>query len=205
MYHVSALPPDRVRNQLERLGVVGINELEGTTPRPRLAVNDWYEAAIGRTVEDSFAEEHKIFTSLKVADLSIEWGQWMIGEKSSRNPYQQPGAPVLRILDNLSCLSRFNDEKAWVEFVIRRILPRATTWHQVTFIGLTAGLHSDWVYKTLEGVADGVIDFKLKETSEEALDLMRIRTMRGVSFDRRWHSLKISESSEITLENPEPH
>jgi KaiC/GvpD/RAD55 family RecA-like ATPase len=142
-------------------------------------------------------EEPRVFNSLKVTDLSIDW---MKGEKSYGSLYEGPGSPVLRILDNISCLSRFNAEKDWVEFVITRILPRATRWNQVTLVGLTAGLHSDWVYKTLEGVADGVVDFRLEETAKETRDLMRIRSIRGVGFDRMWHGLTIGEKSEITIE-----
>jgi len=199
MYHISAQPTDRVRVQLKRLGVPNIDNLENVVPTdsPTLALNDWYTAAIGRKEEDQFVEEHKVYNSLKVADLSIVW---MEGERKYGDLYEKPGPPVLRIHDNISCLSRFNDEKAWVEFVIRRIIPRATRWNQVALIGLTEGLHSDSVYKTLEGLADGVIDFKLKETPDEIKDLVRIRSMRSVGFDRAWHPLRMSENTEITLE-----
>src|SRR5208337_4291328 len=105
-----------------------------------------------------------IVPSLKVADLSIDWAQ---GEKDISGLFEQPEPPVLRILDNVSCLARFNDEKAWVEFVITRLIPRAPKWNQVTIIGLMRGLHTDWVYKNLEGTVDGVIDFRLEEATEE--------------------------------------
>lgn len=50
------------------------------------------------------------------------------------------------------------------------------------------------VYKQFEGTCDSVIDFKLDETGEETRDLIRIRNMRNVSFDRRWHALGIGEN-----------
>ena len=45
-----------------------------------------------------------------------------------------------------------------------------------------------------------IIDFKLDETSDPAQNLMRIKTLRNVSFDGRWHKLKIAENFEVTLE-----
>lgn len=196
VYHIAAQPRERVRDQLRRLGVGNVEELEGLhekDPKLTLTLNDWYSATIGRKTQDHWS----IVPSLKVADLSIEWAQ---GEKEISGLFQQPGPPVLRILDNVSCLARFNDEKAWVEFVITRLIPRATKWNQVTIIGLMRGLHSDWVYKNLEGTADGVIDFRLEEATEETQDLMRIRSMRSIGFDRKWHQLNVAANSEVTLE-----
>jgi KaiC/GvpD/RAD55 family RecA-like ATPase len=37
--------------------------------------------------------------------------------------------------------------------------------------------------ESLEAAADGVIDIKLDETSEEARSMMRIRSIRNVGFD----------------------
>ena len=35
---------------------------------------------------------------------------------------------------------------------------------------------------------------------EQAATIMRIRSMRDVSFDARWDRLKVSENFEVTLE-----
>jgi KaiC/GvpD/RAD55 family RecA-like ATPase len=52
----------------------------------------------------------------------------------------------------------------------------------------------------LEDAADGVIDFKLEDVDEETRDAFRIRSMRNVAFDRRWHVLKIGENLEVSVE-----
>jgi len=50
-------------------------------------------------------------------------------------------------------------------------------------------------------VSDGIIDFRIKTESEEVVNMIRIRTMRNVGFDSRWHRLRIShENFEVTLE-----
>jgi len=43
----------------------------------------------------------------------------------------------------------------------------------------------------LEATVDGIIDF--------TRDLIRIRSMRNVGYDREWHELKIGENFEVTL------
>jgi KaiC/GvpD/RAD55 family RecA-like ATPase len=71
---------------------------------------------------------------------------------------------------------------------------------QITqLIAFISGIHSPWAYKQLEAVADGIVDFKVEEGAEETRDLMRIRTLRKVRFDRRWHELTIAENSEVVL------
>jgi len=193
IYHLAAQPPERVRAQLNRLGVKNVESLEkqdNTPVFPHLTLNDWYSATLERIVRDDAF-------SLKASDLSILWAK---GEKAA----EVEGLPrtqerVLRIVDNISSLDRFNPEKTWVEFVLTRVIPRTLRWNQVTMIGLSRGLHSDWVYKTLEGATDGVIDFRLDEEGEETRDRFRIRTMRNVNFERKWYPLNIGQNFEISL------
>ena len=42
--------------------------------------------------------------------------------------------------------------------------------------------------------------FKLDETTDPPRNLIRIRSMRNVGFDGRWHQLKVKEKFEVTLE-----
>jgi KaiC/GvpD/RAD55 family RecA-like ATPase len=62
------------------------------------------------------------------------------------------------------------------------------------------GVYSDYIYKSMEAAVDGIIDFKLEEEGKSTSDLMRIRSMRNVHFDREWHELKIGDNFEVTLE-----
>jgi KaiC/GvpD/RAD55 family RecA-like ATPase len=195
IYHIAAQPVERVRAQLKILGVDDEQLAETHQRQQVLALNDWYTATLGPTDRaDDFS-----FASLKVQYLSIEWSK---GEKEAhtRGLIGQAGVHSLRILDDASCLARFNDEKAWVEFLLTRLIPRAHRWKEVSMFGLMRNVHSDWVYKTLEGAADGVVDFKLDETGEETRDLVRIRSMRHVRFDRKWHKLIVGDDHRVSLE-----
>jgi KaiC/GvpD/RAD55 family RecA-like ATPase len=107
---------------------------------------------------------------------------------------------VLQVSDNTSALARFNDEKAWVEYVLTRVVPSTKSNESVLIRGIMKGVHSEWAYKQHEGSHDGIIDFKLEEEGTTTSDFIRVRTMRDVSFDREWHELKIGDNFEITLQ-----
>jgi KaiC/GvpD/RAD55 family RecA-like ATPase len=65
---------------------------------------------------------------------------------------------------------------------------------------MMSNIQCEWARKTLEGAVDGIVDFKLEEEGKTTRDLMRIRSMRNVGFDREWHPLMITENFEIKLE-----
>jgi hypothetical protein len=193
-YHVAAQPPDNIRAQLSAMGLQ-VAELE---QNDKLRLFDWYTATLGRKSTEKYA-----FYSLKAADLSLLFAKYLMGSADSGSVDVLPPTPSpdwLRILDDASCLARFNEEKSWVEFVRTRIIPIASLWKSTGIGGIIKGIHTDWAYKSLEAASDGVIDFKLDETGEEAKSLIRIRSLRNVGFDARWHPLKLSENSEVTLE-----
>jgi KaiC/GvpD/RAD55 family RecA-like ATPase len=182
-YSVSTQPPTKIRLKLNRLGIDSeILEKDGV-----LRIWDWYTATLGQKSKEKLA-----ISSLKVSDLSI----WY-----SHEQLQGPPLPdKLLIIDDGSVGVRFNDEKNWVEFSMTRIYPMAKMRDCIIIASLVRGLHSDWVYKRSEVAADGVIDFKLDESVDPAQNLIRIRSMKDIGFDGRWHRLKIGENFEITLE-----
>ncbi len=128
---------------------------------------------------------------MKVADLALSIWFSRYAKTASLDP------DWLRITDNMSVMARFNDEKPVVEFILARIVPVPS---RAKMISIIRDLHSAWLYKQLEAAVDGIIDFKLEEEGREAQNFMRIRTMRKVNFDSRWHRLRIADNFEVTLE-----
>ncbi len=186
-YSVAAQPPDNIRAQLLKLGM-NLQELE--TSR-KLEIYDWYSATLGQKSKEKYAAE-----SLKATDLSI------MTAKATRHEISEGAFPeYLRIWDNCSVLARFNDDKAWVELLITRTFPRAFHTKSTLIVGVMRGIHSDWVYRQLEDAADGVVDFKLEEDGGDARDLMRIRSIRSVTFDRKWYDLRRGQNFEVILKN----
>ena len=181
-YIAHSQPPDDVRSQLRQLRI-DVDDLE---QKDRLWITDLYAASVGQKSKEKFAPE-----SLKVADLSL----WI-----ARDAMVEAAAPeFLVIAENSSILDRFNDEKNWVELYLTRPIPMSKPRQITQLIAFMGGIHSNWAYKQLEAAVDGIIDFKVEEVAGETHDLMRIRSMRRVRFDRRWHELKMSESFEVTL------
>jgi hypothetical protein len=108
----------------------------------------------------------------------------------------EPETNLLRIWDNLSTLGRFNEEKNWVEFVLERELLFGVSIGATTFHGIVNGVHEGWVYKRLEDAHDGIVDVRV---GDDGKDLIRIRNMREVGFNRKWHELTISPNLEVSL------
>jgi KaiC/GvpD/RAD55 family RecA-like ATPase len=188
-YNVAAQLPDNLRSQLRKLGL-NVEELE---TEGKLEVWDWYSATLGQKSK----ENEKFGTSsLKAADLSIAIAKDELKPAMAGETYPE----YLRIWDNCSVMARFNDDKAWVEFLVTRVFSSGFHSKSTLIVGVIRGIHSDSVYRQLEDAADGVIDFKIDEIGEETRDVFRIRSVRNVPFDRRWHQLKIGENLEVSLE-----
>ena len=191
-YHVTAQPPENIRSQLAQLGL----DVENLEANEKLRVFDWYTATLGRKSKEKYA-----FYSLKAADLSVLFAKYLMATQDGIDSTPpQPSPDWLRLLDDVSCLARFNEEKSWVEFVRTRLIPIASLWKSTGIGGIMRGIHSDWAYKNLEAASDGVIDFKLEEMGDAATNLMRIRSMRVVGFDSTWHTLMTGENREVAFQ-----
>lgn len=176
-------PPNDVRAQMKRLGL----EPEVLEREGRLIITDWYTATLGQKSKEK--ESHE---TLKISDLSIHFAQTLLrGE---------PEPDMITTCDDESTFARFNDEKTWMELELTRAIPGLKRRRMTSLFPVMNGVHSEWVYKRWEGVSDGIIDFKVDAGADEVRNLIRIRLMRNVHFDSRWHALKIGENFEVTLD-----
>jgi KaiC/GvpD/RAD55 family RecA-like ATPase len=180
--------PDTVRTQLTRLGL----EVDGLERDDRLRIYDWYTPTLGRKSKEDYGIE-----SLKVADQSIIF---RLTEDDLNHPEELEWPKSLRIADNFSTLARFNDEKFWIEFMLTRVFPIASARKSTLIFGIMKGVHSEWAYRQLEGAVEGIIDFKLEEVEKTTRDMMRIRSMRNLSYDREWHELRVGRNFDVTIE-----
>ncbi len=193
-YNVYNHRPDDVRSQLKRLGL----DVAALEEEEKFRIIDWYTCQIGQKSKEKYA-----FDSLKIADLSIIYSKTLI-QASSVSPFPgtlgpRLGPDVLRLSDDDLVLLRFNDEKNFLDFWRTRVIPSAPARNSTVIHSLAQGVCSEYIYRNMETSADGIVEFKL-EGSEEARDLVRIKSMRNVGFDRRWHPLKIDDKFEVTIE-----
>jgi KaiC/GvpD/RAD55 family RecA-like ATPase len=181
-YNVITRPPDEIRSRLSQLGV-GVDALEKDG---KLRIWDWFRATLGQKSKEPYA-----MNSLKVADLSIFFAKGTT----------EPAIPnSLVIMDNVSILGTFNEEKSRIDFTLSRAIPNLRLRKITGIGGIMVGLHSTAAYKRLEGAVDGVLDFKVEEVEGELKTLMRIRVVRDLTHDSRWHQLKVNENSQVTLD-----
>ena len=181
IYHAYSQSPKSIRSKLKLKGL----DADALEESESIEIWDWYTSQLGLKSEEKIAVQ-----SLKVADLSIQF---------SRDYMRRSMGGVLQVSDNTSALARFNDEKAWVEYVLTRVIPSTKSNQSVLIRGIMKSVHSEWAYKQHEGSHDGIVDFKLEEEGRTTRDFMRIRSMRDVHFDREWHELKVGENFEVTL------
>jgi KaiC/GvpD/RAD55 family RecA-like ATPase len=204
-YLAMSRPPEAVKLSLSALGVnVTDPEKAGL-----LAVEDWYSATLtGGRVERQgghsslfeLVEGNLRVLSLKVADLSVEW---LKSSKSGPHPvydvvdHWPPGSLV--IVESFSSILRFNEERAFMEWMESRVNPGERKRGSITIQGFVRGIHSDQLYKLVENAGDGVIDLRVLERGEEMRNALRVRSLKGQPHDSRWHEIEIKPSGEARL------
>ncbi len=205
-YAAFTRPPEEVKRVLSSLGV----DLASVAREGRLTVDDWYSASLtGGRLESTGSGQTGFFEgiegggvralSLKVTDLSIEWHSW---KKSGPKPYDvsetwPPGA--LGIGESVSEILRFNDENAFLEWVINRTNPNDRRAQRIALYGYVRGIHSELLYKRIEAAFDGVIDIRVMEEARTAKNFLRVRSLKGQPHDSSWHEIEIKPNGEAVL------
>jgi len=188
-YHTFDHAPSQIRESLTRLGVdVTEKERDGM-----LDVVDSYTAQIGISAPEG-PKDSVVRQSLRIADWSIA-----VAKGLKDTTYLEHVEEHLHIDDNFSVLLRYNDEKSIVDWVRTRALPGTRSGKEVWFLSLATRIASDSFYRQLELVCDGILDFKNKEEEGQLAHYLRVRAMRGKSFDSRWRKLQVSERGEVTF------
>ena len=182
-YFLNTQLPHDLRARLKLLGL----DVENAEKENMIQIWDTYTITLGQKSTEKYS-----YNSLKVVDLTTQYARdYMRSE---------PAPDVLLISDNFSVLSRFNEEKVWVEYALYRAIPGRRSAKRTAIRGIMNGVHSEWAYRQLEGAADGIVDFKLQEVDGETKNVMRVRSMRNVGFDSKWYLVRIAENFEAALE-----
>jgi len=196
-YLSMARTPEDVKESLSELGV----DFCSAEKSGRLVVEDWYSATLAGGRLASANNHGSLFEpvtgglrirSLKIADLSVEW---LKTSKSGPNKihdivdYWPTGSMV--VAESFSSILRFNEEKAFVEWMESRVIPEERKGKRITLQGFVRGIHTEWLYKRMESASDGVIELRVMERDDEAKNFIRIRSLKGQPHDSRWHEVEI--------------
>ena len=197
-------PRQDLRNDLSRLGLdVDKSEREGL-----LRVDDWYSASLGLerpagtlTWSDMIVAEgassYLRAASLKVTDLSVQLLKLMKDGSPDVVDTWPPGH--LLIIESISPMLRFNEEKAFLDWLETRLNPYERKMKRIEMQGVVRGVHSESFYKRMESASDGVVEIRVMERGDEVKNLLRVRSLRGQPHDSRWHEIQVKPNGEATL------
>ncbi len=179
-FHAFSNHPADVRSNLSRLGV-DVPQAEATG---LLWIIDFYSPGIGAQSKEKWT-----VSSLKLTDISID-----------RRQRDQQQRPCLHLDDNWSVVFDHNDEKAVIQFLRTKVIPGTRSTQRAQLLGLSRGIHSEYVYKSLEDAAYGVVDIKTQEVESKPESFVRVRSLKGQTHDRAWHRIILNENFEVTLQ-----
>lgn len=199
-----ARPPEAIENDLSSLEV----DLEGAFKEGRLQINDGYTATLsGGRVEPfhpGVVWENKPkgtkWLSVKVQDLSVEFVKESRTPKESSRVFRATwpaGTPNL--VDSYSPLLRFNDEKSSADYIESRLYPEMRKAKRIVLLPFVRGIHTDWFYKRMESMSEGVIDIRVAEQDDRVKTMFRVRSLRGQPHDSSWHMIDIRPNGEASL------
>jgi KaiC/GvpD/RAD55 family RecA-like ATPase len=104
----------------------------------------------------------------------------------------------LHIDDNTAILLQYNDEEdlvdAWRTGALPYGIRARETPHFLAFVNRAA---SDSFYTKFEALCDGIIDVKAQEEAGRIANYLRIRMLRGKTFDSRWHRIQSFGNGEV--------
>jgi KaiC/GvpD/RAD55 family RecA-like ATPase len=195
-----ARSPEDVENDLSSLGV----DVESAFKGGRLQINDHYTASLsggriepfhpGVVSEDSVKGTK--WLSFKVQDLSVEF---LKDSRATRMFRATWPSGTLNVMDSYSDLLRFNDEKSSADYLTGRLYPTVRQKKRILLLPFVRGIHTDWFYKRVESISDGVIDVQLREHEEETKSFLRIRSLKGQPHDSRWHEIEVKPNGEAVI------
>ncbi len=165
--------PDEVRQDLVRLG----SDIKNLEQRGIFRLFDGYSVTLGIKSKEPLA-----FESLKVADLSLHFLKMTKDENPIKND--------IGFSDDASVVLRYNDEKNFVEWYATRVIPRIKIHERISFSAFALGIHSNYLYKAIEALVDGILDVKLEEASGSMFTKLRVRTFKKGRFDSFWRRVK---------------
>lgn len=179
-YHAFSNHPDDIRANLSKLGIDARQDEESGL----LWIIDFYSPGIGVQSKEKWT-----VSSLKLTDIGID-----------RRRRHQVQRQCLHVDDNFSIVFDQNEAKDVVQFLRSKILPGTRESQRIQLLGLMRGVHSEYVYRSLEDAAYGVVDIRTQEAAGKPESFVRVRSMKAGTHDGAWHQLTLGPDFQIALQ-----
>jgi len=197
VYGAFARPVDNIRRDLSSLGV----DVSKAVRDGRLFIDDWYTATLtggrlGSVTEPEPCADGLRFQSLRVADFSViqlKGRKSLFGERENWPP------GWLLVSDSLSVLTRFNEDRPFLEWLETRENPSARLQKRINLEAFARDIHSESFYKRVEAASDGIIDIRVIEQDGVPKNFLRLRSLKGQPHDTRWHEIQMKRNGEAAL------
>jgi KaiC/GvpD/RAD55 family RecA-like ATPase len=196
-YHTFQHIPQEVLEALAKLGL----DVEPLEEKDLLRIMDSYTRMTGIGVFEKRGKQwEKIRKFYEPWEGSLDLRDW---DLAAIQEYGEGvtviGKHWIHVDDNTSVLLQYNSEKAFIDFWRTRIIPGARVEEGALMHSVIAGVYSEGFYRQFEALCDGTIDFRSHEVGGEIEQYMRVRAMRGKTYDSHWHRLRLHENGEVTV------
>jgi KaiC/GvpD/RAD55 family RecA-like ATPase len=198
-YGVTARPREELVASIAKLGI----DVDAAERAGLLRIDDQYTCTLklDKDNPDAVIVDDKYFRigSPKIADWSIDQLKSIKGQGRLLSKWGSDQSGVLAMNDTFSPYLRFNEEKAFLEWMETRNLQLHRKLGRLPITAFSRGLHSESFYRNLEAMFDGLIEVRTVEQENEVKNLLRIRNLKGQPHDSHWHEISLTSAGEASL------
>jgi KaiC/GvpD/RAD55 family RecA-like ATPase len=176
----TATPPSQIRLELERT-IPNLGDLEYGR---KLFLSDWHTWMTGLKSKERLSVD-----SLSIAKVGID---------QSRT--QKEFSPIydFAVADSFSTFLKYNDERIFMQW-FDRLVAGTKQMKGVRLYGFVKGFHSEALYSNIVALADGVIELDYRQRAGIMENVMRVKSLKGMSHPTRWRSLSVVHDGSLQL------
>ncbi len=176
----TATSPSQIRLELERT-LPNLSELESGR---KFFLSDWHTWMTGKKSEEAISID-----SLSIVKMSIDQSRF---RKEFGPTYDFVG------VDNFSTILKYNDERAFMQW-FDNLVAGLKQLKGVRLYGFVKRFHSEALYSNIEALADGVIELDYQERGGKLENVMRVKSLKGMSHPTEWRSLSVLRDGSLQL------
>jgi adenylate cyclase len=137
----------------------------------------------------------------KPLDIVKGAARWVERTKAGFQPAEKRW---LHLDDNTGIFLQYNDEETVVDRWRTALLPAVRARECPHFLAFPRNIASAAFYTKFESLCDGIIDLKTEEINGRIEPLLRIRRLKGKTFDSRWHRLEVEADGSVQMRSLPP-